>query len=39
MIPKSCRLFGQDHAQNQWLWSATRFNLKRQRSSRCGAWV
>jgi hypothetical protein len=29
MIPKSCRLFGQDHAQDQRLQGVIRFNLKR----------
>jgi hypothetical protein len=27
MIPKSCRLFGQDDAENRGLWSVIRFNL------------
>jgi len=27
MIPKSCRLFGQDHAQSQRVESAMRFKL------------
>jgi hypothetical protein len=32
MIPKSCRLFGQDHATEQMLRAKSRFNLKRFRS-------
>src|ERR1700722_12590442 len=31
MIPKSCRLFGPDHAQNQEIQSAIRFNLNGSR--------
>jgi hypothetical protein len=32
MIPKSCRLFGQDHAQTQEVQSAIQFNLNGSRS-------
>src|ERR1700704_220613 len=32
MIPKSCRLFGKDHAAEQRLRAKSRFNLKRFRS-------
>jgi hypothetical protein len=32
MIPKSCRLFGQDHAQTQKVESAIRFDLNGSRS-------
>jgi hypothetical protein len=31
MIPKSCRLFGQDHATDQILRAKSRFNVKRFR--------
>jgi hypothetical protein len=33
MIPKSCRLFEQDHATEQMLRAKSRFNLKRFRAS------
>src|ERR1700730_2631342 len=34
MIPKSCRLFGSDHASEQMLGAKSRFNLRRFRSKR-----
>jgi hypothetical protein len=33
LIPKSCRLFGRDHAPNQTPQSAIRFNLNGKRSN------
>jgi hypothetical protein len=36
MIPKSCRLFGQDHATEQMLRTNSRFNPKRFRSNSRG---
>jgi hypothetical protein len=33
LIPKSCRLFGQDHAANQGVQSAIGFSLNRSRSN------
>jgi hypothetical protein len=36
MTPKSCRLFGQDHATEQMLRAKSQFNLKRFRLGSAG---
>jgi hypothetical protein len=36
MTPKSCRLFGQDHAPEQMLRAKSQFNLKRFRLGSAG---